>query len=759
VAESTPTLRAAVTRLVAVLVAVLGLALVPSVAFAASKGTVTTAPAATTTAPSHEPTTGSQAPATPPASAAATTATVTQTATMTTTTTATTTTATTTTTAKSATNAAARRRKRRNAVPVARAAASPTSLTGWLSPTARFPRRAIVLQSPAHATISPGHLTVTENGRAVVATTTSGADALTDPGAGNFGIELVLADGTSPAGAPLRPEIDASGTLATNLPLYVPLGVLGYSATSHGLVAFKTNSAHSTPGAGVGITAAGLQAVRQVVAGDSALGIVVVVSDGVDVTGSSSALAAAAAAAHVPVVTIGLQDAQSTPASLQAVSRWAPGEFLLATPTGLEGTLQSTVAQVASGYSIVRYRSSAPAGTAVSLSVSAASVPGAVTATYRTPGSAAPPRRVPVRHHHESAASAALRGTTALSPTPSFAAAITPITPMTTSAVATQTGFWHSGAAVLIVALLCALLVGTMVMLLLRRPNRRAARTRVGSYIPSELGPGLVESHEDAPRRSGLVGRLESGTWWPQFVEAVEISRNPKSAPYLMRRAAIIAILVAVLVALISHVVALALVPILAFPFVERWWVMRQATKQRQLFADTLPSYMADIASAIRVGRSLVSALGVVADSANEPTRSELERAVTDEALGRPLDQSLSAVGRRMHSGDMEQFALIAELNRRSGANVAEALDRVAEGARDRADLRREMRALTSQAKMSSSVLTGMPFVLLGALSVISPSYAHPLFHTTFGVIALCFALGFIATGWKVMKKITNVGV
>jgi Flp pilus assembly protein TadB len=746
VVERTPTLRAAMTRLVVALVA---LGLMPSVAFAASTGTVTTSPATTTTtASSVKSTSASRAAATTPASPATAAATVTQTTTMTTTTTATTTTAATT------------RRRRRNALPVARAAPAPTSLTGWLSPTARLPRRAVVLESPAGTTISPGRLTVTENGRVVATTSTTGADALTDPGVANFGIELVLADATSSAGASPSPEIQATGTLANQLPPGLSLGVLGFSATTQGLVPLKTNPADpspgTSPGTGVGITAAGLQAVRRVVAGATALGVVVVVSDGIDVTGSGSAAAAATAAVHVPVVTIGLQDAQSTPASLRAVSRWAPGEFLLATPAGLAQTLQSTVAQVTGGYSIVRYRSSVPAGTAVSVSVHAGSVPGAVTVTYRTPGSPAQPRRLPVHHHHVSAVSAALRGATSLSPTPSFAGAIAPVP---ASAVAPQTGFWHSGAAVLVVALLCALLVGAIVMLVLRRPPRRAVRARVGSYIPSELGPGLVEFHEDEPQRSGLVGLLERGTWWPQFVEAVEVSRNPKSPRFLMRRAAVVALLVAVLLALVSHIVALALLPLLAFPFVERWWVMRQATKQRQLFADTLPSYLADIASAIRVGRSLVSALSVVADSANEPTRSELERAVTDEALGRPLDASLTAVGQRMHSGDMDQFALVAELNRRSGANVAEALDRVAEGARERADLRREMRALTSQAKMSSSVLTGMPFVLLGALSLISPAYSHPLFHTTWGVISLCFALGFILTGWKVMKKITNVGV
>jgi tight adherence protein B len=186
---------------------------------------------------------------------------------------------------------------------------------------------------------------------------------------------------------------------------------------------------------------------------------------------------------------------------------------------------------------------------------------------------------------------------------------------------------------------------------------------------------------------------------------------------------------------------------------------MRAARKQREKFADTLPGYMQDMASAIRVGRSFAGALAVVADSADEPTRSEFDRAVTDESLGRPVEESLAAVGVRMQSTEMDQIALIAELNRRSGSNVAEALDRVAEGARDRADLRREMRALTAQSKMSSSVLTGLPVVLTLGISALAPRYAYPLFHTTMGWVSMGVAAILVLAGWKVLKKISNVGV
>jgi tight adherence protein B len=87
---------------------------------------------------------------------------------------------------------------------------------------------------------------------------------------------------------------------------------------------------------------------------------------------------------------------------------------------------------------------------------------------------------------------------------------------------------------------------------------------------------------------------------------------------------------------------------------------------------------------------------------------------------------------------------------------VAEALERVAEGARERADLAREIKSLTGQARMSCWVLSGLPPAMLAALSVIAPSYSHPLFHTTMGIVMLFVAAGLVVSGWLVMKKIVN---
>ena len=139
--------------------------------------------------------------------------------------------------------------------------------------------------------------------------------------------------------------------------------------------------------------------------------------------------------------------------------------------------------------------------------------------------------------------------------------------------------------------------------------------------------------------------------------------------------------------------------------------------------------------------------------------RSEKQRVIADEQLGVSLEDSLGVVSRRMDNRDLEQVALVAELQREAGTNSAEVVDRVAETIRERFELRRLVSTLTVQGRMSRWIVSAIPVVIVLLLQLIDPHYLHPLVAHTGGKIALGFAIAMVVAGSLVIKKIVDIEV
>jgi tight adherence protein B len=624
-------------------------------------------------------------------------------------------------------------------------------LSGWRG-AARAPIQTLILSVPKHVRLTPSQIHLTENGSPIG---NFSLTPLAQAGSGDFGFVVAADQSISLKSAELNQEMLAVRQLTGRLGGKQQFGLITFGASPAMTLPLTSDRSQITsavdalppilPGANVPATEAfGLQ---QLLATHDAAGAVVVISDGQGTNAGGHAAQAAfatAAAEHIPVITVGLKDSSATAASLRALQRGAPGPYVEATTRQLTGQLARIFSSATSGY-VVRYRSGLRPGQSGHVSATADRTRGAVNASYLIP-------RPPVHHHvarppHKSAGPS-FGGSSVLSGSPSFASS--------PAGAPTTNSFWTKPQSVAVIALLAALLMATAIMLLLRRPARRAVRTRVGSFTAVE--PAIEETEaQQAP--SALLRLVARGGWWPKFVQDVDISQSERSAEDLLKRALIAGGAVAAVALLILQNALIALVALFGAPFILKMLIARKARKQRARFQDLLPAHLQDLSGAMRAGRSVIGALSSVAESADEPIKRELERALRDEQLGLPLEETLETIARRMEATDMDQVALVAALNRRSGSNVAEALDRVAEGSRERADLRREVKALTGQAKMSSWILTGLPPLLAIGTSVIAPQYAHPLLHTTMGIVLLVVAACMVMGGWKVMQKIINVKV
>jgi tight adherence protein B len=290
------------------------------------------------------------------------------------------------------------------------------------------------------------------------------------------------------------------------------------------------------------------------------------------------------------------------------------------------------------------------------------------------------------------------------------------------------------------------------------RPPASTVRKRLSDFV-STARPTEEESREALSSRifEETERSLEETRWWRSFNEALELA-EVKIPPVQILAGTLV--LTLFMMWLLGAIIAWPLALLgLAVPFAVREVIVRRIEKKRRAFDEQLPDNLDVVASGLRAGHSIVGALSLVVNDASEPSKSEFQRVVADEQLGVPLEDALGVVAHRMKSRDVEQVALVASLQRETGGNSAEVLDRVTESIRERAALRRLVRGLTAQGRMSRWVVSALPVGLLLVISLLNPEYMKPLFTHTSGKIMLTFAAVMIVAGSLVIKKIVDIKV
>lgn len=328
------------------------------------------------------------------------------------------------------------------------------------------------------------------------------------------------------------------------------------------------------------------------------------------------------------------------------------------------------------------------------------------------------------------------------------------------SAAVAHHSFWAGTPALVAVALGCAVLVTFALLTVLgSRLRRHDLRARVEEVapqaVPAALEVGGGQAREPAREWTDLV--FDHRSWWVSFKEKLELARIERSGGDIVLITAFATLLGAAAVAVVTGVPVLALAALGLGPAAMVGLVNQRVARQRDQFGEQLPLHLEELASAMRAGHSLVGGLRTIAVSAAEPMRTELERVLADEQLGVPLDAALAPMARRMDSEEVKQVALVAALHERTGGNMAAVLDLVAGGVRDRMELRRELRSLTAQARLSRWVVTMLPPMLLVVIGLIDSAYLRPLFETSTGLLLLFVALGMVITGSLVMRAIVDV--
>lgn len=165
-------------------------------------------------------------------------------------------------------------------------------------------------------------------------------------------------------------------------------------------------------------------------------------------------------------------------------------------------------------------------------------------------------------------------------------------------------------------------------------------------------------------------------------------------------------------------------------------------------FTEHLPGSLDTIVRVLRAGLPISTAIRSVADEA-PPAVAQVFSELADQIdIGVSMGDALSYATRRVHLPDFRFFAVSVALQHETGGNLAVTLETLADIVRRRRGVRKKVKALTAEVRMSSTILGAIPIVVLAALSVIAPTYLAPLFSDPRGKLILGAAAGNLIAGF-----------
>ena len=275
-------------------------------------------------------------------------------------------------------------------------------------------------------------------------------------------------------------------------------------------------------------------------------------------------------------------------------------------------------------------------------------------------------------------------------------------------------------------------------------------RARVTAFGSSEWAGRATAMAETLVRRGNLeetfLDRLEAAGLNMRVAEFVLISLGSAFIPPLLVLVLTRNFLLSVLMVLLGTV----------GPFL---WLAVLASRRQAKFDEQLPSTLQLLSGALQAGHSLQQAVDTVVHEAGDPIAAEFQRVLTEARLGRPLEEAFEAMAKRTRSIDFEWTVMAIRLQRQVGGNLAEVLSTVSQTIRDRYSLKRQIRALSAEGRLSSLILSVLPLLLFAALLVFNPLFLRPLFTTRLGIMMMAGSVVLMIFGVFWLKKITEIKV
>ena len=193
--------------------------------------------------------------------------------------------------------------------------------------------------------------------------------------------------------------------------------------------------------------------------------------------------------------------------------------------------------------------------------------------------------------------------------------------------------------------------------------------------------------------------------------------------------------------------------------FLPLLFVMRKRNARLRRFEELFPDSLEFVARSMRAGHAFSVSLEMIHREFQEPLAGEFRRTFEEHNLGIPLDMALQKLAKRVPSLDVHFFVSAVLLQKRTGGNLAEILDKLAYVIRERFKLRGRIRAISAHGRMTGIALTCIPLGVGVIMFYVNPDYAKFFFLDDVGNIMLAAAITLQIIGYIIIKQIVKIEV
>lgn len=188
-------------------------------------------------------------------------------------------------------------------------------------------------------------------------------------------------------------------------------------------------------------------------------------------------------------------------------------------------------------------------------------------------------------------------------------------------------------------------------------------------------------------------------------------------------------------------------------------YVLLKIDRREATFTNQLGDCLMMVANAMRAGFSFLQAMELVSKEMEPPISDEFKHVMRDIGLGASVERALDDMDKRVSSPDFSLVVTAVLIQQQVGGDLAHILDTISDTIQDRIRMRREVRTLTAQGRMSGWVLAALPFALGAFISIVNPSYIEPLFTERIGQMAIGIAVVMVLIGFLVIQRIVDIDV